>query len=114
MATAKQIRAAKLMSENILNPRKTQEEILLEAGYKKSIASTKPGHVTKSKGYQEILKKYLPAEYVIKKHKKILDMNEGDPRATQAVKLAYEVTGMLDTKDTNATPLQNLIQININ
>ena len=62
MATTKQIRFAKLKAKELKNPQPRPDgKLMLEAGYSKSIAKT-PCAVTKSKGFQKILARYVPVE----------------------------------------------------
>lgn len=77
MATTRQKTAAKKLSENIGNKgsKKSMGEILKEAGYSDSVSKT-PSRVTKSKGWQELMEEYFPAEYLMKIHKKILNKKE--------------------------------------
>lgn len=76
MATTKQKTAVKKMSENIRNGgSKSTGEILKEAGYSESVSKS-PQRVTGSKGWQELMEEYFPSEYLLKKHKKLLNKKE--------------------------------------
>lgn len=115
--TAKQIKAAKLMSDNVLQTDvskiKTQEQILKEAGYSDSIARTKATHVTQSDGFQELLEKFLPDEYLFDKHKKILEKNEGMTESTPALRLAYDLKGKIQKNQINAENINLVGMMNI-
>jgi len=67
--TARQIKAAKAISENIRNKGKTKPlgEILKDAGYSEE-TSKKPKLVTESLGFKELIDKYLPEDLVSKVH----------------------------------------------
>lgn len=76
MATTKQKIAVKKMSENIRKGgSKTTGQILKEAGYSESVSKS-PQRVTESKGWQELMEEYFPSEYLLKKHKKLLNKKE--------------------------------------
>lgn len=110
MATAKQIAAVKKIAENHGNISKSMREV----GYSPQTAK-KPSNLTESKGFNELLEQYFPDDYVFDKHQKILDYNEGDPKATQAVKLVYELKGKLKQNldvTSKGEKIQGLIQIN--
>jgi hypothetical protein len=71
--TIKQIRVAKLVSENIRNKNpKSLGNIILEAGYSETVAKS-PQRVTESTGYREMMKKFFPESYRQKKHKSLLE-----------------------------------------
>jgi len=64
------------MSENIRKGgSKTTGQILKEAGYSESVSKS-PQRVTESKGWQELMEEYFPSEYLLKKHKKLLNKKE--------------------------------------
>jgi hypothetical protein len=76
MATTKQKIAVKKMSENIRNGgSKTTGEILRASGYSDSVSKS-PQRVTESKGWQELMEEYFPSEYLLKKHRKLLNKKE--------------------------------------
>jgi hypothetical protein len=67
--TARQIKAAKAISENLRNKGKpkTLGKILKDAGYSKSVQES-PTNVTESLGFKELIDKYLPEDMVTKVH----------------------------------------------
>ena len=103
MATIKAKRAAKIKLEN---PSKPMGQVMLEAGYAKSV-STKPKHLTDSKGWNEIMEDYLPDKHLLSKHKEFLDTprlvrkwvkgeieyenEETSPEAVKALDMAYKL-----------------------
>ena len=76
--TAKQVKAAKLVSENIGNPKpKPMGEILREAGYSQE-TSESPSLVTASPTYQALLEKFMPDDDLANTHKRLLSMRKLD------------------------------------
>lgn len=72
MATPKQIKAAKKMSENVGKDKpEPMGKVLREAGYAQS-TSENPDHVTKSKGFTELMEEYLPDDDVLDAHQQLL------------------------------------------
>jgi hypothetical protein len=70
--TVKQIRAAKLMSENIISDKpKTTGEIMKEAGYSDTIAVA-PSKITQSDSFQDLLAEYMPDDDLATVHKRLL------------------------------------------
>ena len=67
--TARQIKAAKAISENLRNKGKpkTLGKILKDAGYSKSVQEA-PQRVTESLGFKDLIDKYLPEDLVSKVH----------------------------------------------
>lgn len=72
MATPKQIKAAKLITENLgkANP-DTLGDILLAAGYSKSTSET-PANVTESKSWDDLMEEYLPDTLIAETHQELL------------------------------------------
>ena len=87
-------------------------ELVKQAGYGKS-AQLSPNKVVNTPGVQSALAKYgLTLDIAVERHKKIL-RNAGDQTALNAVKLAYEVEGIIGNKSNQtATFVQILNQIN--
>lgn len=78
MATPKQIKAAKKISENIRNDKpKPMGEVLQDAGYAES-TSKRPSQVTTSKGFTELLEEMLPDEDVLEAHQQLLQSTRID------------------------------------
>lgn len=71
MATIKQKKAFDRVVENHGNVSKSMRE----AGYPDATAKN-PKNLTTSKGWQELMEKYLPEEKLAKIHKKILEKKE--------------------------------------
>ena len=73
MTTAKQQRAAKLVSENIRSetPRPIGA-VLQEAGYSRSVSES-PTLVTESPTFQDLLNQYLPDDKLTKTHTRLLE-----------------------------------------
>ena len=73
MATPKQIKAAKKMSENV---RKQKPEpvgkVLKKAGYSET-SSKKPKRIVQSKGFTELMEEMLPDEEVLAAHQQLLN-----------------------------------------
>lgn len=71
MATLKQKKAAQKITENHGNVSKG----MLEAGYSPNTAK-KPSNLTNSKGWQELMDKFLPDSLLAKKHQALLNKEE--------------------------------------
>lgn len=72
MATPKQIKASKKISENIRNPKpKPLGKVLKEAGYAES-TSKRPSQVVESKGFTELMEEMLPDDEVLAVHQQLL------------------------------------------
>lgn len=72
MPTVRQKNAVTKTLENIGNSNpKTKGEILLESGYPPSIAKN-PQIVEESKGFKELMEKYLPDSLLAEKHNELL------------------------------------------
>lgn len=76
MATTRQKRAAKKISENIgsENP-KPVGEILREVGYSESISES-PALVTESKGFKELMAEFLPDSFLVDAHKQLFSQKQ--------------------------------------
>lgn len=118
MATTKQARLIPKVLENGGNVSKAMREV----GYSEAMAKN-PQKVTKSKGYQNLLQKYLPDTHLVQKHRAFLDaprivrtykkgdleteVEETDPGAIKALDMAYKLKG----KYTEAGPTNNVLII---
>jgi hypothetical protein len=72
LATAKQIKAAKLMVENGgTDSPKSKGEILREAGYSEAIANN-PSKVIEADGFKSLMEEFLPDDETLQTHKKVL------------------------------------------
>ena len=71
MVTIKQKLVANKIVENHGNISKTMREV----GYSYNTAK-KPGNLTNSKGWNELMEEYFPDEHLAKRHKDLLDKEE--------------------------------------
>lgn len=107
-----------LAKKIIENPSLTMKEAMLEVGYSENTAIA-PQNVTESKGWAELMEKYLPDEDVLKTHKAGLNATKifsshtepdkevpDHPTRLKAVEMAYKVKGKLN--DTNVN-----VQVNV-
>lgn len=107
MPTLKQKLVAKDLSENIGKP---VSQAMLDAGYTYESAQ-QPQQLTNSKGFQELLEKYLPDGLVVQKHAEALDAmkwndftGEREPDHTirlKAIDLNYKVKGKYNNTNIN-------------
>lgn len=110
MTTIKQKLVAKEITEN---HRKSISKAMLKIGYAPSTAS-KPSNLTKSKGWNELMDKYLPDDELLSVHKKALhatkihgSLTEPDcivddiPTSLKAVELGYKVKKKLSETNVN-------------
>ena len=72
MATIKQRKTAEDLLENVGKP---IGKAMLDNGYSKS-TSENPDHLTKSKGWNELMDKYLSDDFLAEKHKELLNKKE--------------------------------------
>jgi hypothetical protein len=102
MATIKQKRAAKEILKAIEgnSQAETTGEILENVGYSKGI-SENPKVVLESAGFKEILDKYLPDDFLAKKHTQLLD-DEQSQIQIKALDLAYKVKGCYAAEKTQS------------
>lgn len=88
MATQKQLKVAKIISEN---PRSSVSAAMRQAGYSARSAE-KPQELTRSKGWAELMADALPDEKLLSVHKGLLDHK--DWRAREAgLDRAYRLKG---------------------
>jgi len=72
LATAKQIKAAKLMVENGgTDSPKSKGQILREAGYSEAIAAN-PSKVIEADGFKSLMEEFLPDDDTLQIHKRVL------------------------------------------
>lgn len=104
MATLRQELAVQHMAENGGNVGKA----MLAVGYSPVSAKT-PQKLTQSKGFADLLEKYLPEKHLLSKHRGFLDSKrivktyqrgdlkevteETDPNAVRALDMAYKLKG---------------------
>lgn len=133
MATLKQKKAARKTSESLRSDTPpTKSEILLESGYKPSIAE-KPAIVFDSKGFKDELAKLIPDDLLVKRHLELLNKREvvktfshetgeteieiTDQPDTQAVSkaldMAYKLKGSY-AKETDPPPPTNTYNFILN
>lgn len=91
MATERQKRAVKNLAENggIVS------KAMRDAGYTK-ISSATPKKLTSSKGYEELMKKYLPDSLLAKKHQALLNKEETVRRTDMNGDIETVKTGEID------------------
>lgn len=83
--TQKQLMVAKDLLENVGKP---VGKAMLDAGYTKTMAKN-PDHLTKSKGWKELMEQYLPDSKLLQVHSDGLDAT----RVISAVNTNKEATG---------------------
>ena len=104
MANIKQTLAA----QKILETNGNVSAAMKLAGYSVETAKN-PQQLTRSKGWQELMQKYLPDNHLMKRHKEFLDAprqirtykkgdlvsetEETDPSAVRALDMAYKLKG---------------------
>lgn len=98
MPTLRQKKASKLVENG-----RTMGEVMVEAGYS-PITATHPTKLTESKGWQQLMDKYLPDDEILAVHKRALhatkihgSLTEPDkevldiPTQLKAVELGYKI-----------------------
>lgn len=108
MATELQKRAVDKLVENSRNPTKTKGEVLLEVGYSEATA-IKPTQVTKSKGFQEELKKYGLTEGLITRAL-VNDIKSKPKKRLGELNLGAEILGM--KKEEKGGNVYNVVFLN--
>ena len=94
MATIKQQKALKILSENIGNSTSKpikMGQILKQAGYSDSVSRT-PQRVTETKGWTELLQTYVDDEFVLKKLKKLFD-SSNPMMVAKAIDITCKIKG---------------------
>lgn len=119
MASLKATLAIKDMVENGTSASQAMRNV----GYSAATA-TVPSKMTRSKGFLELMEKYLPEKHLLKKHKEFLntprrirsykkgdlveETEETDPSAVKALDMAYKLKGKYA-----ATTNNNVLVVNI-
>ncbi len=120
MSTIRQKRLARIVDKGST---KTEKEAMLQAGYSPNTA-IKPSQVKKSKGWKDLLEKYLPDNDLLKVHKEGLkatkihgSMTEPDrivpdyPTRHKYMESGYKVKGKLvDPKDSEEKSITIIIK----
>lgn len=70
----------------------TQKEAMIKAGYSATTAVA-PTKLTTSKGFQMLLKQYLPQEEILAAHLEVMQDKENPASRIKAVDLAHELHG---------------------
>jgi len=85
----------------------TMGEILRETGYSPTVIKS-PSKVTHTKGWKELMDKYLPEDKLVDKHNYLLDNERKEETQVKALDMAYKLR--------NKYPKENVtaIQINVN
>lgn len=94
--TIKQKLAAKKVLENTGRP---MGQIMEEVGYKPGSVKN-PQQLTESKGWKELMDKYLPDDKILDVHDQLLDSKRDEIRLG-AVGLGYKVKGKLQPEAVN-------------
>lgn len=97
--------------------------IMRSVGYTKVTAKT-PSKLTRSKGWKELMQKYLPDQHLGEKHREFLDAPrlirsykkgdmvqetiETDPSAVRALDMAYKLKGRYSSEEINKTLIINI------
>ncbi len=100
MATIKQKLVASKLVENGGNISKS----MIEAGYSPATAKT-PQKLTESKGWRELMEKYLPDDMVLDCHNKLIK-SKNEVVSLGAVNLAYKVKGKFSENTINMGDMQ--------
>ncbi len=120
MATIKQQRILSEVVENGGNVSKAMKAV----GYSPATAQN-PSKVTRSKGWQELMEKYLPDKHLSARHREFLDAprqirtykkgdlvsetEETDPSAVKALDMAYKLKGRYNSEgEGNKTLIINI------
>lgn len=85
MATLKQKAAILKIAENHGNVSKT----MLQVGYTHNTAK-KPSNLTNSKGWEELLEKYLPDDYLLKRNKWLIK-NKSHDAVARGLEMVYKL-----------------------
>lgn len=86
-----QRKAIQKLSDKIKNNEKVvMRNIMREAGYSEETAK-KPGVLTKSKSWKQLLEEYLPDEFLLQEHKKITFQDKDKQAKMKAIHEAYKL-----------------------
>lgn len=86
--TERQKKAFQILSEE----GKKKGEAMREAGYSEIVAKA-PTRVTKTRGWEELLKRELPDEKLVKKHNYLLSSRRKEETQKSALDMAYKLKG---------------------
>ncbi len=120
MATLKQ----KLVIPKIIEHHGNVSRAMKDVGYSEASAKN-PSNLTQSKGYLELMNKYLPDNHLVKRHREFLDAprqirtykkgdlvsetEETDPSAVKALDMAYKLKGRYNSdSEGNKTLIINI------
>ncbi len=120
MATLKQ----KLVIPKIIEHRGNVSRAMKDVGYSEASAKN-PSNLTRSKGWQELMEKYLPDKHLSARHREFLDAprqirtykkgdlvsetEETDPSAVKALDMAYKLKGRYNSdSEGNKTLIINI------
>lgn len=120
MATKNQELVAQRVAEQVGNGGKVSVSKAMRGIYSPSVAKN-PKKVTNTKGWNELMEKYLPDNHLGKKHREFLDgprivrtfkkgeleieVEETDPSAVKALDIAYKIKGKYAEKDSGTKVL---------
>jgi hypothetical protein len=98
MATIKQQKAVRIMSETMRNSTSKpikMGQILKQAGYSESVSKT-PQRVTQTKGWNELMQIYVDDEFMIKKLRKLFD-SSNPMMVAKAIDMTCKLKGYYKT-----------------
>jgi hypothetical protein len=111
------------LAKKVLHDNVGVSKAMIAVGYAPSSART-PQRVTKTKGFQELMQKYLPDKHLQEKHREFLDAPrqirtykkgdmvsetiETDPSAVRALDMAYKLKGRYSSEEVNKTLIINI------
>lgn len=108
MPTLRQKKASKLVDSS-----STLKEVLLNAGYAPNTA-IKPSQVTKSKGWQELMDRYLPDDEILEVHKKALHATKIHGSLTEPDRVVEDVPTQLKAVELGYKVKRKLSDVNVN
>lgn len=86
------------------NP-KNEKEIAVASGYSLTTARAKGAEIKRNETFQEVLRRLMPPETILKNHLDILENSDDDKVRLEAAKLGYGVSGIAtEKKDGNSLP----------
>jgi hypothetical protein len=95
MPTLKQKRAVKYLVEN---GRASVSEAMVKSGAYTVATARDPGKLTRSKGWQELVEKYLPDRLLVRRHKQLLNARTKDKKidvtaVSKGLDMGYKLKG---------------------